>query len=106
MDRRTKEADALLLVTAAGAGLSLRAQTDGRCFWAFSEEDKVPGCQAFTLQHTRDAGVCGIAAGAFKRGECVLTERPLLQWAVAKGEEITPEGLEARLSAEAQPVQR
>ena len=50
MDRRTKEEDAVLLVAAADAGLSLRAKVDGRCYWAFSDENKVPGCGAFTLQ--------------------------------------------------------
>ena len=106
MDRRTKEEDAVLLVAAADAGLSLRAKVDGRCYWAFSDEDKVPGCGAFTLQHTPSAGLCGIATRSFVRGECLLTERPLLHWVVAKGEEITPEGLEARLSSEGPPVQR
>jgi len=101
MDRRTKEEDAVLLVNAANAGLSLRAVA-GMCFWAF--EDEVPGCEAFTLRGTPDAGICGVAARSFVRGERVLTEKPLVHW-IAKGD-ITPEALEARLSAEAPPVQR
>ena len=74
VDRHTKESDAVLLVAAADAGLSLRAVA-GRCFWAF--EDEVPGCEAFTLRRTPNAGLCGIAARGIVRGERVLTERPL-----------------------------
>lgn len=103
MDRRTKEDDAVLLVAAASAGLSLRAVA-GRCFWAF--DDKVPGCEAFTLRSTPNQGIIGISTRRFVRGERVLTEKPLVHWTVAKGEDITPENLEARLSAESTHVQR
>ena len=105
MDRETAESDAELFVTAADAGLSLRATLHGSCGWSFTH-DEVPACGAFAVRRAPSQGLGGFATRNFTRGECVLTERPLYHWKVAKGDEITPEAIEAKLSTQSEAVQR
>ena len=96
MDRSETEADGALRDAAAAAGLSLRA-IHGRCGWAFTH-DEVAECAEFETRSTASQGLGGFAARRFVRGECVLTEQPLLHWKVAKGDAITHEGVEALLA--------
>ena len=102
MDRGGTEEESKLLAAAADAGLSLRA-INGSCFWAHEE---VPDCPAFAVRGTPSQGLGGYATRNFKRGECILTEQPLLHWKVAKGDAITHEGVEALLAAHSETAQR
>ena len=94
MDRPGEaESDGALLDVAADAGLSLRA-IHGQCGWAFTHEE-LQECSAFAVRSCFGQGYGGFATRRITRGECVLTERPLLHWKVAKGDTITHEGVEA-----------
>lgn len=102
MDRPNE--DSTLLAAAADAGLSLRA-VHGRSLWAFTHNE-VLECTAFALRTTPSQGLAGFARKKFKRGECVLQEKPLLHWKVAKDDPITHQGVEALLSTRAEAEQR
>ena len=103
MNRGAMEADESLFAAADDAGLSLRA-IHGKCGWAFN--DIVQDCTAFALKRMPNQGLGGYATRSLARGECILTEQPLLHWKVVKGEAITHEGVEARLSAQSKDAQR
>lgn len=103
MDRdATNESE--LIGVADAAGLSLRA-IHGRCGWAFTHDD-LAECAAFAVRKIPGHGLGGFAARNIVRGECILTERPLLHWKVQRGDAITHEMLEAMVSAEAERTQR
>ena len=86
--------------------LTLASRYEQSMAAAFGRMKRCQIVPRFAVRGTPSQGLGGYATRNFKRGECILTEQPLLHWKVAKGDAITHEGVEALLAAHSETAQR
>jgi len=86
---------------ADAVGCTLISTKDGKSEWRFAAADafEISKARAFEIRVTRaGSGLGAFAVRGIKRGECMLSEAPLVQWTLLDGETTTA-GLISRVNA-------